>query len=83
MSIQKSNLFSKTVQEREHEILDGIYVNNRSALKIGCLKHAKTFDVVAGNYKKSRFGISCCASEKQGAAVAKANCNRNRKQVTF
>lgn len=78
MSQQKANLLKKTVQERGHEIIDGIYVNNQSVLKIHCLKHGETFDVVAGNYKKSRFGISCCASEKQGAAVAKANRNRKK-----
>ena len=60
------------MQEREHEILDGIYVNNRSVFKISCLKHRKIFDVVAGNYKQSRYGIPCCMPTQFNAAVCKA-----------
>ena len=79
MSQQKANKFAKTVQDRGHEIVDGTsYINNRSVLKIRCLKHEKTYDVIPGNYKKSRLGIPCCASEKQSAAVAKANRSRKK-----
>lgn len=55
-----ANEFSKTVQERKHKILEGTYVTNNSVLKIQCLKHEKTYEVVAKNYKISKFGIPCC-----------------------
>ena len=64
------------MENRGHKITDGIYVNNRSVLKIHCLKHGQTHIVTAGLYKKARFGVQCCSSEKQSAAVTEANKNR-------
>lgn len=76
---KKAKQFAELVQSRGHEITDGLYVNNSSVLKIHCLKHGDYHIVTAGRYKKARFGVQCCSSEKQSIAVTAANANRKQR----
>lgn len=75
-SQKKANSFARLVKSRKHNIIDGVYINNSSVLKIHCLKHKQDHTVIAGNYKRSVFGIRCCATAKQSAAVTAANKKR-------
>lgn len=74
----KSKQFSELVLSRHHVIVEGFYKNNKSHLKIRCLKHQSDHIVNAGCYKKAIFGVRCCSSEKQGAVVSIANKKRKR-----
>lgn len=74
--------FSLLVQSRGHEIEAGTYQNNQSILKVRCTKHCSGQSVKVGDYKKAKFGLSCCASQKQSEAVAKANTLRKKKETT-
>ena len=76
---KKANDFVELVSSRGHQIVEGSYLTNSSLFKIHCLKHKIDYQVKAGNYKKSVFGIQCCSSEKQGMVVAIANRKRKRK----
>lgn len=64
-SAVKNSDFKKTVTERNHEIKTGTFVTNKSILVITCLKHNCFQEIIAGNYKKSKVGLKCCAREGQ------------------
>ena len=73
---KKAKQFEELVESRGHKITDGLYLNNSFVLKIHCLKHGQDHTVTAGLYKRARFGVRCCSTEKQSAAVTAANKKR-------
>nr|YP_010732094.1 putative HNH homing endonuclease [Massjukichlorella minus]WDY13008.1 putative HNH homing endonuclease [Massjukichlorella minus] len=83
----KANLFTELVQKREHQILAGSYISNSSIFHIRCCIHGKEEkSIIAGKYKKARFGLKCCSSAKQAMVTALSNKNRslnNEKLLIF
>ena len=75
---KKAKEFAQLVSERNHEIVEGVYFNNSSCLQICCQKHnpEKSIVVKAGLYKKAKFGLPCCAREKQSHSTSAANKQR-------
>lgn len=79
LASQKKTEFEALVSQRGHQILEGEYKNNASSLLIFCPKHGFQQRIQkAGNYKKSKFGLSCCAKEKQSKTTSDSNKRRRK-----
>jgi hypothetical protein len=76
---QKANEFKQLVDSRQHTVTSGSYETNSSSVELLCNIHNCVQTVIVGNYKRSKVGLKCCASERQSAAVSKANRSRKSK----
>lgn len=76
---KKALEFAQTVKDRKHEIQSGEYKDNHSDLTLFCSRHNHTQLIQAGRYKKSKFGLNCCAREKQSISMSKAHASRREK----
>lgn len=77
---QKRTKFNQIVQDRNHVIVSGEYENLHSELEVCCPKHNHKQTIFAGKYKNSKFGLSCCAKEKQSVTTVISNIKRTKKK---
>lgn len=76
----KKTEFQELVLKRGHKIVSGEYKNNSSPLVLYCPLHDFTQSISkAGKYKKSKFGLACCAKAKQSQTTSQANKRRKRR----
>jgi hypothetical protein len=74
---QQTKTFINTLSNsRGHKVLHGIYEHHKSQLRVYCTHHDVTYDTNVYNYKRSKFGMPCCARVKQSFAVSEANRKR-------
>nr|AOC61649.1 putative H-N-H homing endonuclease [Gloeotilopsis planctonica] len=67
MSIQnvsKQDFISNLAKSRNHQIVSGNYKHCKSEFKFKCLLHNQTYTTTYNNYKRSKYGLSCCSSLK-------------------
>lgn len=76
---KRSKRFALLVESRDHEIVEGHYQKNSDLILIHCKTHGYDGLVKAGSYKKARFGLRCCAVEKQSQTASREN--ERRKQL--
>lgn len=79
LTIRKKTEFQEILLKRGHQLVSGEYKNNSSSLVIYCPTHKFTQCISkAGNSKKSKFGLLCCAREKQSKTTSESNKKRRK-----
>lgn len=76
---KRAKEFEELVKSRDHSIVEGTFVSNRSMFTIKCLKHDIISEIQVGRYKKAAFGVKCCAAAKQGETTSRSNQSRTKK----
>jgi hypothetical protein len=65
--------------ERKHQVVKGNYEHAHSQLVVFCSMHKKTYKTTYHNYKKAKFGMSCCAKKKQRLTTIQSNRRRKKR----
>nr|WDY12858.1 putative HNH homing endonuclease [Chloroidium sp. KL-2023a] len=68
---KRAKEFEDLVKSRDHSIVEGTFVNNKSMFTVRCQKHDTVSEVQVQRYKNAVFGVQCCALEKQSIAADK------------
>lgn len=62
---QKQNQTAFSAERNKHIILEGVYQNRFSPLKVLCTKHNKVHNTNYYNYNRSLAGLVCCKNVKR------------------
>lgn len=65
-------------------LVSGVYDNKHSKIVLYCPKHNKTHETTIQNFKKSVYGVPCCANEvsKQQKPPSQKNVKRSSQAIT-
>ena len=82
--------FQNIAKLRNHRILENNYIHCKSEMKIFCLIHKKISITNYNNYKRSKFGCSCCSSLKDKSRpdyvkqkISKAHKGKSKNYISW